>query len=183
MSVPIIIAPAAEADLLEAIGWYESNHSDLSFDFRLSLDAALDHIVRYPEACALWPLPCAVPCCAVFRMPSITANKKTVSRFLPFSTRIEILVSGKSVSNSATSQTRRFQPMPARTAAFPSFFVNPVLMAPRHPCRPRDSGLRFASASVPAAIAPSNPLSQITGQSPAPLWIPHRDSSRLSPAL
>jgi plasmid stabilization system protein ParE len=53
MSLPIVIAPAAEADLLEAIAWYESNHSDLSFDFRLSLDAAFDHIARYPEACAL----------------------------------------------------------------------------------------------------------------------------------
>jgi plasmid stabilization system protein ParE len=53
MSLPILIVPAAEADLLEAIAWYESNYSDLSFDFRLSLDAALDHIARYPEACAL----------------------------------------------------------------------------------------------------------------------------------
>jgi hypothetical protein len=42
VSLPIIIVPAAEADLLGAIAWYESNHSDPSFDFRLSLDAAFD---------------------------------------------------------------------------------------------------------------------------------------------
>jgi plasmid stabilization system protein ParE len=48
----LIIAPAAEADLMEAIAWYESNHPGLSFDFRLSLDATLDHIARYPDSCA-----------------------------------------------------------------------------------------------------------------------------------
>jgi plasmid stabilization system protein ParE len=53
MTLSVIIAPAAEADLTETIAWYESNHPDLSFEFRLSLDAALEHIARYPEACAL----------------------------------------------------------------------------------------------------------------------------------
>jgi plasmid stabilization system protein ParE len=53
MTLPVTIAPAAEADLMEAIGWYESQHPALSFDFRLSLDAALGHIARYPESCAL----------------------------------------------------------------------------------------------------------------------------------
>jgi plasmid stabilization system protein ParE len=50
--IPVIIAPAAEADLFEAITWYESNHPGLSFDLRLSLDATLEHIARYPDSCA-----------------------------------------------------------------------------------------------------------------------------------
>lgn len=49
----IVIAPAAEADLIEVIAWYESKRPELSFDFRLSLDAALHHIARYPDSCAL----------------------------------------------------------------------------------------------------------------------------------
>jgi plasmid stabilization system protein ParE len=53
MTFSITITPAAEADLIEAIAWYESNHPDLSFDFRLSLDAALGHVTRYPESCAM----------------------------------------------------------------------------------------------------------------------------------
>lgn len=49
----VIITPAAEADLTEIIAWYEARHADLSFDLRLSLAAALDHIARYAESCAL----------------------------------------------------------------------------------------------------------------------------------
>jgi plasmid stabilization system protein ParE len=52
MTLSITITPAAQADLIEAIAWYESNHLGLSFDFRLALDAALEHIARYPESCA-----------------------------------------------------------------------------------------------------------------------------------
>lgn len=48
---PVIITPAAKGDLIEAIAWYESNHPGLSFDLRLSLDATLDHIARYPDSC------------------------------------------------------------------------------------------------------------------------------------
>lgn len=50
--LPVIIKPAAEADLLEAIAWYESNSPGLSFDLRLSLEATFDHIARYPDSCA-----------------------------------------------------------------------------------------------------------------------------------
>jgi plasmid stabilization system protein ParE len=44
--------PAAEADLVEAMAWYEANYPCLSFDLRLSLDATFDHIARYPASCA-----------------------------------------------------------------------------------------------------------------------------------
>jgi hypothetical protein len=45
---------------MEAIAWYESNHPGLSFDFRLSLDATLDHIARYPDSCARVKLPSVI---------------------------------------------------------------------------------------------------------------------------
>jgi plasmid stabilization system protein ParE len=48
----IYLPPAAEADLAQAIAWYESQRPGLAYEFRLSLDATLDQIARYPEACA-----------------------------------------------------------------------------------------------------------------------------------
>jgi plasmid stabilization system protein ParE len=53
MSSTVIITPAAQGDLAEAIEWYESNRPGLSYDFRLALDATLGLISRYPDACAL----------------------------------------------------------------------------------------------------------------------------------
>jgi len=52
MILPIVIVPAAEGDLMEAIAWYEAQHPGLSFDLRLSLEATLGHIARYPASCA-----------------------------------------------------------------------------------------------------------------------------------
>ncbi|MEO2089599.1 MAG: type II toxin-antitoxin system RelE/ParE family toxin [Gemmataceae bacterium] len=46
----VVIRPAAEADLAEVIGWYESNSLGLSFDLRLALLATLDQIARYPDS-------------------------------------------------------------------------------------------------------------------------------------
>jgi plasmid stabilization system protein ParE len=53
MSPSVVITPAAQGDLADAIEWYESNHPGMSFDFRLALDATLGLITRYPDACAL----------------------------------------------------------------------------------------------------------------------------------
>lgn len=50
MSLRVVIRPAAEADLAEAINWYEANSLGLSFDLRLALLATLDQISRYPNS-------------------------------------------------------------------------------------------------------------------------------------
>jgi plasmid stabilization system protein ParE len=46
----VVIKPAAEADLADAIGWYEANSFGLSFDLRLALLATLDQVCRYPHS-------------------------------------------------------------------------------------------------------------------------------------
>jgi plasmid stabilization system protein ParE len=51
MTPSVIITPAAQLDTVDAIAWYESKHPDLSYDFRLALDAALSMITRYPDSC------------------------------------------------------------------------------------------------------------------------------------
>jgi plasmid stabilization system protein ParE len=53
LSPSVVITPAAQDDLADAIEWYESHHPGLSFDFLLALDAALGLITRHPDACAL----------------------------------------------------------------------------------------------------------------------------------
>jgi plasmid stabilization system protein ParE len=49
----VIITPAAEQDMADAIDWYETYHPGLSLDFGLALDATLNLIVRHPGAYAL----------------------------------------------------------------------------------------------------------------------------------
>jgi plasmid stabilization system protein ParE len=49
----VVLTPAAELDLASAIEWYESKHIDLSYDFRLALDATLSLITRHPDAYAV----------------------------------------------------------------------------------------------------------------------------------
>jgi plasmid stabilization system protein ParE len=46
----VIITPAAELDLAEALKWYDSIRPGLSIDFRLAFDAAISRIGRYPCA-------------------------------------------------------------------------------------------------------------------------------------
>ena len=50
MSLPLIITPAAEADLAEARAWYESKRDGLGDEFLLCIEAGLDHIRRVPAA-------------------------------------------------------------------------------------------------------------------------------------
>jgi plasmid stabilization system protein ParE len=50
MSLPLIITPEAEEDLSEARAWYERKREGLGEEFVLSVEAALDHIRRVPEA-------------------------------------------------------------------------------------------------------------------------------------
>ena len=49
MSLPLIITSAAEEDLAEAKGWYESQREGLGEDFVLCVEEALDRIRRIPE--------------------------------------------------------------------------------------------------------------------------------------
>ncbi len=44
--------PPPQFDLADAIQWYESRQPDLSYDFRLALDASLNLIARHPDSCA-----------------------------------------------------------------------------------------------------------------------------------
>jgi hypothetical protein len=77
-------SPAAEADLAEVIGWYESQRTGLAFELRLSLDATLDQVARYPEPAPGSSQPCGVHFCAASRMPCITAYISGSSRSSPF---------------------------------------------------------------------------------------------------
>jgi plasmid stabilization system protein ParE len=52
VSISIILSPAAQADIADAIAWYESSSPGLSWDFRMALDACLDQVARYPDASA-----------------------------------------------------------------------------------------------------------------------------------
>ena len=50
MSLPLIITPEAEEDLADAKAWYERQRAGLGTRFVLSVEAALDHIGRTPQA-------------------------------------------------------------------------------------------------------------------------------------
>ncbi len=50
MSLPLLITPAAEADIREARFWYEAKLAGLSDRLVLCLEAAFDHIKRIPRA-------------------------------------------------------------------------------------------------------------------------------------
>ena len=50
MNVPLIITPAAEADLAEAKAWYERQQGGLGEDFLQCVEEALDRIRLLPEA-------------------------------------------------------------------------------------------------------------------------------------
>lgn len=49
---PIVFRPEAEAELAEAVDWYEARGRGLGAEFLRSLDAALSHVQRHP---ALYP--------------------------------------------------------------------------------------------------------------------------------
>ncbi len=50
MNLPLIITPAAEADLAEAKAWYERRQRGLGEDFLQCVEEALDRIRLLPEA-------------------------------------------------------------------------------------------------------------------------------------
>lgn len=49
MSLPLIITPEAEEDLAEAKAWHERKREGLGDEFVLCVEAAFDHIRRFPE--------------------------------------------------------------------------------------------------------------------------------------
>ena len=49
MSLPVIVLPAAEADLAEAKAWYENNRRGWSEKFRLRVEETFERISRMPE--------------------------------------------------------------------------------------------------------------------------------------
>ncbi len=53
MSLQVILTPAAQLDLAEAIEWYESLQPDLSLGLRLALDATLEADIRHPDVWAI----------------------------------------------------------------------------------------------------------------------------------
>jgi plasmid stabilization system protein ParE len=46
---PVLIRPAAAADVEDAFAWYERQRPGLGVDFRLELQAALDRVSEKPE--------------------------------------------------------------------------------------------------------------------------------------
>jgi plasmid stabilization system protein ParE len=50
MKSAVIITPAAELDIADAIEWYEAISPDLPPAFRLALDTALSLIADYPDS-------------------------------------------------------------------------------------------------------------------------------------
>lgn len=50
VSISVIVTPAAQEDIADAIAWYEASSPGLSWDFRMALDACLDQMARYPDA-------------------------------------------------------------------------------------------------------------------------------------
>jgi plasmid stabilization system protein ParE len=46
----LIVRPEAEAELLQAIDWYESRGRGLGADLLRCVDACLERILRHPEA-------------------------------------------------------------------------------------------------------------------------------------
>ena len=49
MSLPLLFKPAARAELVEAIVWYESEHPGLGREFALEVKAALKRAQANPE--------------------------------------------------------------------------------------------------------------------------------------
>lgn len=47
----IVLRPEAEADLAEAVTWYETRAQGLGAEFLRSLDAAIALIQRHPTSC------------------------------------------------------------------------------------------------------------------------------------
>ena len=50
MTLPVVWIPEADADLKEALAWYEGIHPDLGVRFALAVDAAVEVIARSPLA-------------------------------------------------------------------------------------------------------------------------------------
>ena len=50
MTLPVVWIPEADADLKEALAWYEGIHPDLGLRFALAVDAAVEVMVRSPLA-------------------------------------------------------------------------------------------------------------------------------------
>ncbi len=48
MTLPVVWIPEADADLKEALAWYESIQPDLGLRFAVAVDAAVEAIVRSP---------------------------------------------------------------------------------------------------------------------------------------
>ena len=48
MTLPVVWIPEADADLGEALGWYEDIHPDLGLRFALAVDAAVEAIAKSP---------------------------------------------------------------------------------------------------------------------------------------
>ena len=50
MTLPVVWIPEADADLKEALAWYEGIHPNLGVRFALAVDAAVEVIARSPLA-------------------------------------------------------------------------------------------------------------------------------------
>jgi toxin ParE1/3/4 len=50
VTLPVVWLPEADADLKEALGWYEEIHSDLRLRFAVAVDAAVEVMARSPLA-------------------------------------------------------------------------------------------------------------------------------------
>jgi len=50
VTLPVVWIPEADADLKEALAWYEGIHPDLGMRFALAVDAAVEVIARSPLA-------------------------------------------------------------------------------------------------------------------------------------
>ncbi len=53
MLAKLVILDAAEADIDEALGWYEQRQTGLGFEFMRAVDARIRSIQRNPEMCGV----------------------------------------------------------------------------------------------------------------------------------
>jgi plasmid stabilization system protein ParE len=49
VSLPVVFRPAAEAEYLGAVAWYEAQQTGLGSDFEAEVQAALDTIANQPD--------------------------------------------------------------------------------------------------------------------------------------
>jgi hypothetical protein len=83
MNRKVILRPEAEAELAEAIDWYESRGKGLGADFMRAVDAAMAAIEHNPEQHQIVKAKFDVRCCVASPTASSMLLHNTRSLYLP----------------------------------------------------------------------------------------------------